>query len=128
VYTLERIRIYLPRELKSKGNLIVLNSYVVGTYCKNGGCKQYDLSQVVSVLQQLACLLLEFLGFKPTRSDEFLRAIKIRRTPSFGGEVKQEVPSRKIIRHVKESLASINRNTARPNSNSFCPFLLLATR
>jgi hypothetical protein len=34
--------------------------------------------------------------FKPGRGDEFLRMIKIRSTPSFGWEVKPEVPCRKI--------------------------------
>jgi hypothetical protein len=36
-------------------------------------------------------------GFKPGRSDGFLRAIKIRSTPSFGWEVKPEVPCRNIF-------------------------------
>jgi hypothetical protein len=40
-------------------------------------------------------------GFKPGRDDLFLRAIKIRSTPSFVWEVKPEVPCRKILRHVK---------------------------
>jgi hypothetical protein len=35
-------------------------------------------------------------GFKPGRGDEYLRAIKFRSTPSFGWEVKPEVPCRKI--------------------------------
>jgi hypothetical protein len=43
-------------------------------------------------------------GFKPGRGDVSLRAIKIRSTPSFGWEVKPEVPCRKILRHVKDSL------------------------
>jgi hypothetical protein len=43
-------------------------------------------------------------GFKPGRGDGFLRAIKIRSTPSFGWEVKPEVPCRKILRHVKDPL------------------------
>jgi hypothetical protein len=37
-------------------------------------------------------------GFKPGRGDEFLMAIKIRSTTSFGWEVKPEVPRRKILR------------------------------
>jgi hypothetical protein len=41
-------------------------------------------------------------GFKPGRSDVFLRATEIHNTPSFGGEVKTETPCRKIILHVKE--------------------------
>jgi hypothetical protein len=43
-------------------------------------------------------------AFKHGRGDGFLRAIKIRRTPSFGCEVKPEVPCRKILRHVKDPL------------------------
>jgi hypothetical protein len=43
-------------------------------------------------------------GFKPSRGDEFLRATKIRSTPSFGWEVKPEVPCRKILRRVKDPL------------------------
>jgi hypothetical protein len=53
----------------------------------------------------LACLTLDprFAGVNPTESDGFLRlrAIKIRSTPSFGGEVKQSAPRRKIERNVK---------------------------
>jgi hypothetical protein len=40
-------------------------------------------------------------GFKPGRGDGFLRAIKIRSTPSFGWEVKPEVPCRKILGMLK---------------------------
>jgi hypothetical protein len=43
-------------------------------------------------------------GFKPGRGDGFLRAIEMRSTPSFGWEVKPEVPCRKILRHVKDPL------------------------
>jgi hypothetical protein len=35
-------------------------------------------------------------GFEPGQGDGFLRAIKIRSMPSFGWEVKPEVPCRKI--------------------------------
>jgi hypothetical protein len=42
--------------------------------------------------------------FKPGRGDGFLRAIKIRSTPSFGWEVKPEIPCRKILQHVKVPL------------------------
>jgi hypothetical protein len=41
-------------------------------------------------------------GFEPGQGDGFLRAIKIRNTPSIGGEVKSEVPCCKILRHVKD--------------------------
>jgi hypothetical protein len=42
--------------------------------------------------------------FKPGRGDGFLRAIKIRSTPSFGWEAKPETPCCKILRHVKAPL------------------------
>jgi hypothetical protein len=44
--------------------------------------------------------------FKPGQGDGFLRVIKIRSTPSFGWEVKPEVPCRKILWHVKDLLKS----------------------
>jgi hypothetical protein len=43
-------------------------------------------------------------GLKPGCGHGFLRVIKIRSTPSFGWEVKPEVPCRKILRHVKDPL------------------------
>jgi hypothetical protein len=42
-------------------------------------------------------------GFNPSRGYGFLRAIKIRSTPSFGWEVKLEAPCR-ILRRLKRSL------------------------
>jgi hypothetical protein len=41
--------------------------------------------------------------FEPIQGDGFLRAIKIRSTPSFGWKVKPEVPC-KILRHFKDLL------------------------
>jgi hypothetical protein len=41
-------------------------------------------------------------GFEAGQSDRFLRAIKIRSTPSFGWKVKPEIPYRKILRHVED--------------------------
>jgi hypothetical protein len=41
-------------------------------------------------------------GIDLTDSDGFLRAIKIRSTTSFGGEVKPSSPCRKMLRHVKD--------------------------
>jgi hypothetical protein len=43
-------------------------------------------------------------GFESGQGDGFLRAIKIRSTPSFRWEVRSEVPCRKILRHVKDPL------------------------
>jgi hypothetical protein len=49
-------------------------------------------------------------AFKRSQGDGFLRAIKIRNTPSFGGEVKPDAPCRKMLWHVRKSLASMNKN------------------
>jgi hypothetical protein len=43
-------------------------------------------------------------GFKPDLGDGFLRATKIRSTPSFGVEVKPEASCRKILRHAENHL------------------------
>jgi hypothetical protein len=43
-----------------------------------------------------------FARSNPAEDDECSRAIQIRSTTSFGGEVKPLVPCRKIMRHVKE--------------------------
>jgi hypothetical protein len=45
-------------------------------------------------------------GLEPGQGDGFLRARKFRSTPSFGWEVKSEVPCRKILRRVKDLLES----------------------
>jgi hypothetical protein len=45
-------------------------------------------------------------GFEPCQVDGFFKAIKVRRTPSFGWDVKPEVPYRKILRRVKDLLKS----------------------
>jgi hypothetical protein len=42
-----------------------------------------------------------FAGSDPAEGDRFLRAIKIRSTPSFGKEVKPSAPRRKILRLAK---------------------------
>jgi hypothetical protein len=62
-------------------------------------------------------------GLKPPRGDGFLRALKIRSTPSFGGEEKQEAPYHKI------SFESMNKNTSQSQINhSLRLFILLDTR
>jgi hypothetical protein len=68
-------------------------------------------------------------GFKPGQGDGFLRAIKICSTPSFEGEEKLEASCRKILRHVKQLLATMNKNSLQGQvHHSLGPFLLLATR
>jgi hypothetical protein len=47
-----------------------------------------------------------FAGSKSAESDIFSRAIKVRSTICFGGEVKLSAPCRKILRHVKVLLKS----------------------
>jgi hypothetical protein len=51
-------------------------------------------------------------GFKSGRGDGFFRAIEIRSTSSMGGEVKLSAPCSKILRHVKKSLANMNKSTS----------------
>jgi hypothetical protein len=53
-----------------------------------------------------------FAVSNPVESNGFLRAIKIRSTPSFGGKVEPKTVCHKILRHVKDSLASKNTNTS----------------
>jgi hypothetical protein len=60
------------------------------------------------------------LGFESGQGSEFLRAIEVRGTPSFGWEVKPEVPCPKILRHVKDVLKSHGMN--RLNSHFLLPF------
>jgi hypothetical protein len=55
--------------------------------------------------------------FKPSRGDGFLRAIKIRSTSSFTGEVNPEAPCRKILRLVKNRLKVWTENFARFKKN-----------
>jgi hypothetical protein len=43
-----------------------------------------------------------FTGSNLADDDGFLRAIKIRSTTYFGGEVKPAVPCHKILQHVKK--------------------------
>jgi hypothetical protein len=70
-----------------------------------------QFSVTIDLLSRLGDIVVSVLAtgpkggcFKPGRGDGFLRAITIRSTPSFGWEVKPEVPCRKILRQVKDSL------------------------
>jgi hypothetical protein len=44
----------------------------------------------------------KFRGSNPAEGDGFLRVIKIRITPSFGGEVKPKATYRNILRHIEK--------------------------
>jgi hypothetical protein len=52
--------------------------------------------------------------------DEFLRAIKIRSTPSLGEEVWPDAPCCKILRYVNLTCKYEQKYFARPNFHSFC--------
>jgi hypothetical protein len=54
-------------------------------------------------------------GFKPSRSDGFLKATIIRSTPSFGGKVNPSAPWRKILRKVNITSKYEQKYLARPN-------------
>jgi hypothetical protein len=54
-----------------------------------------------AIISRIGAIIPKVRGFVPGRGDEFLREIKIRSTPSFAGEVKQEAPSSKFLEHVK---------------------------
>jgi hypothetical protein len=56
--------------------------------------------------------------------DDGLRAIKICRTTSFGGKVKQSVPRRKILQHVKEP-TGMKRATSYAKLTTFLAMFLL---
>jgi hypothetical protein len=58
-------------------------------------------------------------GFEPGQGHGFLRAMKVRSTPSFGWEVKPEAPCRNILLHVKNSLNPTGMN--RLNSHFLRP-------
>jgi hypothetical protein len=56
----------------------------------------------------------EVRGFKPSRGDGFLRAIKIRSTTYFGQDVKTSAPCSKILRHVKDRFEALIKIIRRP--------------
>jgi hypothetical protein len=58
-------------------------------------------SRIGDVMVSALAIGLRVRGFKSGRGDGFLRAIKFRSAPSFGGEVKPPAPWRKILEHVK---------------------------
>jgi hypothetical protein len=49
-------------------------------------------------------------GIKTSRRNGYLRMIKIRSTPTFGVGIKTKASCLNILRHVKKTLASINKN------------------
>jgi hypothetical protein len=69
-----------------------------------------------------------FAGLNPAKGDGFLSLITIRRTSSFGGEVKPSAPCRKILRHEKNHFEYEQRYFEGQIHNFLRPFFLLATR
>jgi hypothetical protein len=100
-----------------------------GTYCflklRSVSTRLVALS---SVMVSVLTIRPKFREFKPGIKDRFLRAIKIRSTPFYVGEVKPETPCRKILRHVKITCKYEQKYFARLSSHSFYTFLLFATR
>jgi hypothetical protein len=62
------------------------------------------------------------MGSYLAKGDEFLRALKICNTPSFGGEVKPSAPCHKILWHVKEPFDVRKLYFVRQNSSFPLPF------
>jgi hypothetical protein len=58
---------------------------------------------------------------KPGRGDGLLRAMNIRSTHSFGGEVKPSAPCRKVLLHVKNYFEVRANMLRRLNSSSASP-------
>jgi hypothetical protein len=100
---------------------------VLQTSC-NSGKLLLQPSHLSGVMVSVLAIRLKICGFKPGLGNGFLRAIKSRTAPSFGGEVKPEAPCRKILWHVKITCKYEQKYFTRLNSQSFHPFLLLATR
>jgi hypothetical protein len=74
-------------------------------------------SHHLTILYQLRCLTT--VNYVPWfLCGGFLRSIEIRSIPSFGWEVKPEVPCRKILWYVKRTLGVISDND-RQNSHLF---------
>jgi hypothetical protein len=69
----------------------------------------------------------KFRGLKPGRGDRILRAIKIRNTPSFGGQLKPPSPSRKLLRHVENHFEVRTKILRRLNSSFLSPGSCFAT-
>jgi hypothetical protein len=82
---------------------MLTDKYITGECQYN--CQNVSIFQSHSVVYWLMCLPLDlrFAGSNPVQDDGFLRAIKIRSTTSFGGNVTPSVPCRKSLQHVKET-------------------------
>jgi hypothetical protein len=65
-----------------------------------------------------------FVGSNPAEGDGLLSAIRIRNTPSFGGEIKPQAPFRKSSQHV-EILYEYETDISLTNSFIFFAHFLL---
>jgi hypothetical protein len=89
--------------------------------------RRYEaLSRFGGVVVSVLATGIKGRGFRTGRGNVFLWAIKIRSTPSFGWEVKPEVPCRKILRNVKDPLTLLRYRYAK--LSILRPFHLLAPR
>jgi hypothetical protein len=111
-----------------------LREYCVSWYCCGqtfeSPCvfKCARWSRLVGVMVSVLAIGPKVHGFKPARGSGFLRTIKFRSTPSFGGEFKWQAPCCKTSQHSK-NIISTNRNTSHGQTHySLRLSLLLATR
>jgi hypothetical protein len=68
--------------------------------------KTFSLGRLGDVVVSVVATRPKGREIEPGQGDGFLRAIKIRSTPSFGWEVKLVVPCHMILQHVKNLLKS----------------------
>jgi hypothetical protein len=102
---------------RSKKSEMKTSTRTISTVCRLGDVMLSVLATVPKVRM-----------LKPGRGDGFLRAIKVRSRPFFGGEVKPLASCREIYGMLK-NLVSMNKNTSQGQIyHSLCPFFLFATR
>jgi hypothetical protein len=89
-----------------KGKYLALRQHYAQSHPTSSSNGYKGLSRLGGVVVSVLATGPKGRGFEPGQDDGFLRAIIIRSTPSFGWEVKPEVPCRKILRHAKDLLKS----------------------
>jgi hypothetical protein len=76
-----------------------------------------EISHLGGVMVSMLAIGPKVCMFRLDQGSGFLRAIKIHTMPSFGGEVKPEVPCHKILWYVKITCKYEQKCLARPNSS-----------
>jgi hypothetical protein len=103
-----------PYQCFSKFRQSQIASQAVGAHANHPDFVKFHTHPKAHVGGRLGGLVVSLLmtgpkchEYKLGRGDGFLRAIKIRSTPSFGCEVKPEVSCRKILHSVKDPLLNL---------------------